>query len=352
MSDVKVCSVLGEIDVDKLGITLPHEHLLWDSTLYLPKVESFHNSLEDLPVTIENLGDIRRDALLCKDNLVQLDIDLAIQEAMFFKSAGGKTMVDCSSIGVGRNILALKRIAESTGLNIIAGTGFYIDRSHPQYVKQKNSEELASMMVDEIRRGVDNTDVRCGIIGEIGTSFPITPNEEKVLKAAVYAHQKTNVPINIHPDPYAKLGHTILDIVEQEGADLGRVVMSHTDACGFDKEYHESLAKRGCYVEFDAFGSEVYYDSMGDNQTFPGDGIRDPTDFERIAGVHELIRQGYVSQLLLSHDVCYKMHLKRFGGYGYDHVLRHIIPKLKKSGVTDDQIHTMLIENPKNMLGS
>lgn len=346
-------TVLGEIDVNELGVTMCHEHLLFDLTRYLPEnTPTFHNSLEFIPVTLENLGAIRRDAMLCRDNLLQLDADLAIRELEPYKTAGGKTIIDCTSIGLGRDIRALEKISKSTGVNVIAGTGFYIDRFHPSYVSKKTVDELASQMIAEIEQGVEGTQIRCGIIGEIGTSCAITTNEKKVLNAAVYAQQKTKVPINIHPDPYARLGQEILNIVQDAGADLTKVVMSHTDACGFDKAYHASLARRGCYVEFDAFGSEVYYDSMGTDQTFLGTGIRDPTDFERVASVCELAKTGYLSQILLSHDVCYKIHLKRYGGYGFDHILRNVIPNFKKSGLNESDITSMLVENPKKLFGS
>lgn len=342
----------GDLDVKTLGTTLAHEHLLFDATGYIPKhTNSFHNKLENIPVNIGNLGWIRRDALLCRDNVTQLDTQVAIDEAMFFKRAGGKTIIDCTTIGLGRDVEALEKISESTGLNIIAGSGFYIDRFHPTYVKEKSTEDLASQITRELQVGVGDSNIRCGIIGEIGTSWPITPNEEKILQAAVYAQQKTHAPINIHPDPYEKQGHKVLDILEQAGADLSRVVMSHLDACGFDKEYHASLAKRGCYVEFDAFGSEFYYDSMGTDQTFPGKGQRDPSDVERIAGVCELLEKGYVSQLLLSHDTCTKMQLRKYGGYGYDHILTNIVPHFKRAGVTDEELNQMMMVNPSEMLG-
>jgi phosphotriesterase-related protein len=344
--------VRGELDVKQLGKTLCHEHLLFDLSGYLPdKNDPFHSPIEGLPVTIENLGAIRRDAILCRDNLTQLDSQLAINEASFFRRAGGNTIVDCTTIGLKRDVRALKKISEATDLNIIAGAGYYIDRFHPADIHEKTFEDLATQIIGEIQDGVEGSGIRCGIIGEIGTSWPITTNERKVLKAVAYAHQKTKAPINVHPDPYEKQGHCVLDILEQEGADLSKIVMSHTDACGFDTKYHMSLAERGCYVEFDGFGSEFYYDSMGTDQTFPGKGQRDQTDLERITSVCALLRAGYASQILLSHDVCLKMQLRAFGGYGYDHLLINIIPSLKKSGVKDDQLNQMLIENPMRMLG-
>ncbi len=271
-----------------------------------------------------------------------LDIDLAIEEIQYFKRAGGRTVVDCTTIGLSRNVVALRRISEATGLNIVAGTGFYVGGSHPGYVGQKGVEDLASLMVGEIERGVDDSGIGCGIIGEIGTDWPIAPNEEKVVRAAAHAQQKTGAPINIHPFPFGKHSHKLLDILKEEGADLEKVVLSHIDEAGFDPDYAASLAQRGCYVEFDTFGLELYFDSWG---------YHDPSDYERVAGVKELVKRGLVSHVLLSHDVYLKTCLRQYGGFGFDHLLTHIVPMLRRSGIEGEQISTMMVENPRSMLG-
>jgi phosphotriesterase-related protein len=129
--------------------------------------------------------------------------------------------------------------------------------------------------------------------------------------------------------------------MEDEGVELSRVVLSHIDECGFDMEYQKSIAKRGAYIAYDTFGSEIYFDSVG---------VHDPSDWERVEGVIDLIREGYVSQILLSQDIGYKIMLKQYGGYGYDHLLSHIVPMMLRKGVAQDQIDQMMIENPKRML--
>ena len=339
---MSVVTVRGEVSPDTLGVTLPHEHLLFDLRAWAPEVtEASRIALAESPVTIEILGELYRDPEINRDNLRQLDVNLAIEEAMQFKFAGGSTIVDCTSIGLARDVNALRVVSEATGLNIVAGSGFYLAQVHPKYVAEKSVEELANQMIMEIQTGVGDTGIRCGIIGEIGTSWPLHPQEEKVLRAAAYAQQKTGAAVSVHPFPWGKNAHKLLDILEQEGANLTRVVMDHIDSCGFDAEYPASLAKRGCFVEFDTFGSEFYHDSYGTSE---------PTDRERVADVMELAKKGYMSQILLSHDLSFKIMLKKYGGQGYAHILKHIVPSLRRAGLTDKNLKEILIDNPRNML--
>ena len=199
-------------------------------------------ALAEAPVHMDIIGELRRDPFICRDNLCLLDPELATKEITHFKRAGGKTIVDCTTIDLGRDVRVLRSISKTTDLNIIAGTGFYIDRFNPRYVKERTDEELAAQMIGEIERGVDDTGIRCGIIGEIGTEWPLTPSEHKVLRAAVYAQQKTGSPMNIHLPPEEKNGHAILDILHEHGASFEKVVLDHIDGCGFNPEYAASLA--------------------------------------------------------------------------------------------------------------
>ena len=332
----------GDLPPDKVGITMCHEHVLVDFTCFFPKItDATRRAKWEMPVTMEILGELRRDPFLCKDNMLQLDRALAIRELMHYKRAGGKTIVDCTSIGLGRDVRGLRHISEVTGLNIIAGAGFYVQDAHPRYVRGRSIDELSSQIVRDVRDGVDNTGIKCGIIGEVGTSWPITKDEEKVVRAAVRAHKKTGAPLNIHPAPWERKADKVLDIVEEETDDLSRIVLSHIDETSYDTEYAISLAKRGCFVEFDTFGQENYFENWN---------YGDPKDSTRVDVISKLIQKGYGSQILLSHDTCLKYLLKSYGGYGYDHILNHILPDFRKSGVSESEIQTMLVQNPKRLL--
>jgi phosphotriesterase-related protein len=344
--DMYARTVCGEVPVDNLGITLCHEHILVDGTIWFNRAPLDKNDKRRIkgPVKMENLGAIRRVPYYSRDNLSLLDSGVALEELRHYKRAGGGTVVDCTTIGIKRDVKKIKEISRATGLNIVVGTGFYVDATHPKYVGERTADELAQLMTRELESGVGNTGIKCGIIGEIGTGWPITPNEEKVLRAAAHAQEKTGASINVHPYPFEKHAGRVLEILQEEGADLTRVVLSHQDNCGPDPDYASSLAKRGAYVEYDCFGSEgdIYYVSHG---------IIEVTDLDRTRAIVELVRRGYGSQLVISHDTCFKIQLKKYGGYGYDHILTNILPLFRRAGLTEEQIEAILVQNPKNILG-
>ena len=125
----------------------------------------------------------------------------------------------------------------------------------------------------------------------------------------------------VHTWAFSKQVQDITKILEEGGANMDKIVLGHVDASGLDPEYHAMLAKSGCFIEFDNFGSELQYGEWS---------VRDPTDAERVASVVELVRKGFVSQILISQDISFKIYLKRYGGHGYDHILKKIVPMLKK----------------------
>ena len=109
----------------------------------------------------------------------------------------------------------------------------------------------------EVTDGIEGTDgVRCGLIGEMGCSHPLTANEEKCLKAAALAQQRTGAPLCIHPGRGEESPFKILDVLEAAGADISHTIMSHLDRTIFNHGRLLELAKRGCYMEYDLFGIE------------------------------------------------------------------------------------------------
>lgn len=339
----KIMTVCGPIPPDKLGITLVHEHLLDDLSCWFREPEPSKIWIADHPVTMEVLGELRRDCFVSRDNLKLCDIDVAIEELMTFKKMGGGSLVEVTLPGLGRDPQALKKISESTRVNIVCGTGWYIEASHPPYVREKSIEDLTAIIIKELTEGINDTGVKAGVIGELGTSEPLTDNERKVLQAGARAQKETGVPLTFHPYPWGKEANTYLDVIEREEADMSKVYVSHMDFTG-DLEYVISILERGLTVNYDAFGADGWtVDSL-----YPGAGGQ--SDSSRVAALVELIRLGYEKQLMLSHDVCMKMQLKRYGGYGYAHIQEHIVPALKFRGVTESQINGMLMENPRRIL--
>lgn len=340
---MSITTVCGEISPDDLGITIPHEHLLVDVSCrrVMPK-DPYLRSIADRPVDCSLLSDLRIAPMISKDSLRLTDINLAMEELNYFKEAGGQSLVDQTSQWLGADPLALRQISEATGVNIIAGSAYY-SPVLPEDIDNVTIDQLADRLVKEVTKGFEGTDIRAGIIGEIGTSWPLTPHEEKTLRAASRAQLKTGAALSIHPSCWEKHALQLLDIVESEGVKPSRVVICHLDHI-MDVEYHQAVAARGVYVEYDRFGIERYGGNPeGDLQIFP-------RDTERVSGIVDLIAGGYLSQILISHDICMKIELKRYGGPGYGHILRHIVPMMRRMGVSERDIHTILVSNPKQLL--
>ncbi len=352
--DQRVMTVLGPIPAEELGVTLTHEHLLIDVTCYwqAPR-EATLIAYAEAPVEIGNLGLIRRNPLLCRDNCRLTDLDLAIQEAMEFRKLGGVTIVDVTLPDIGRDPLALQMISRMTGLNIIAGCGHYVHLAHPSTLEGETVESITERLVGELTDGIGQTGVRPGIIGEIGTSDPLHPREDKVLRAAARAQRATGLAITLHVNPATRKGHEVLDILESEGADPSRIVMGHLDVALGHLDiapdeviaYHRSLAERGCYLEYDTFGNDMY---VPKSTYFPAFGC--PSDRERVMGIARLVERGFERQILVAQDVCLKHHLISYGGFGYGHILRNIVQMFRDVGLGDPQIHQLLVENPRRML--
>jgi phosphotriesterase-related protein len=198
--------------------------------------------------------------------------------------------------------------------------------------------------------------VRSGIIGELGVSVPLAAAEEKVLKASARAHLATGCPISIHLSPPGREGFKVLDLLEHEGVNVERINMGHLD-CDSDISYHKRIAERGCFVSYDQFG--LAYEDWQDEVFLPPETAGDkrkkvsllwPRDNDRIRMVQEMIQNGYLSRLLLATDIAEKIDHKYYGGRGYDHIMRYIIPQLKVAGISERQIDSMMIDNPKRLL--
>lgn len=339
----KVQTVLGPVDADNIGVTLVHEHLMWDLPLYFiePSLPA-DIALAYQPVMLENLYWVRYNPFSNRDNWTQRDEQVAIDEAIHFKQAGGNTIVDCSTIGVGRDPAALARIARATGLNIIMGAGYYLQAVLPREFDIKTEEEIANEIVRDVTVGVGSSGVRAGIIGEIGCSWPWTESERKSMGAAASAQRRTGVPLTIHPGINKLAPFEIIDMLKSRGADLSRVVLGHIDRTPLEFEDLYKIAEAGCYLEYDLFGFEGYHQLL-----YPADV---PNDAERINRIAKLIAEGYVKQILLSHDMCFKMRLVHYGGHGYAHILRNVVRRMRRKGISDEHVQSMLVENPKRLL--
>ena len=343
---MRLKTVCGEISREELGVTTTHEHVLLDLTaFYTERPVEGVESPSTQKVEMWNLGILSRDCYALKDNLLLDDENLQAKELSYFKNAGGKTVVDASLPGIGRNPSALKRIAEETGLNIVMGTGYYVGETHPKALSSMSEEEIAELMVKELTEGVDGTGIPAGYIGEIGISEIFDEKERRVLRAAAIAQKKTGVAINVHINPWTVNGLEAADILLQAGVQPDRICISHIDVEN-RKEYIYALLKKGVFVEFDNFGKEYYIRREVRNSGY-GLFVKDT---DRVSLLKQMIGDGYLKQILLSCDLCLKNLMHAYGGWGYDHVLKNIVPMMEDEGITQEEIQTMLVENPANWL--
>jgi predicted metal-dependent phosphotriesterase family hydrolase len=308
-----VQTVRGRIPADDLGFVLPHEHTgiqLWQ---------------------IPNRWDYWE---LTPDDTVVLP-DLAA-----YRAAGGATLVDLTLPGVGRDPLRLRRYAEASGLHIVMGTGWYRTAYYPAeaLIDRRSVDELADELVAGIEGGVDGTDIRPGIIGEIGTDKPwLTALEERVHRAAGRAARRTGLAITTH-SVMSPVGLAQLRVFEEEGVDPTRVVIGHADSYPVLEHYLE-VVRRGANLEFDFLGmSFTPVERQGEPRI---------VDLAR-----ELIERGHADRLLLSQDVCHNSQLTAYGGNGYVHLFKTFLPQLRAAGVPESAIHQMTVLNPARILAT
>ena len=226
----KAQTVLGLVDPQSLGPTMTHEHLLIDfRVMFNPPADASvqHRSME--PITLENVGWVRYNHYSSLDNVMLMDEDVATAEARLFKRIGGGTIVDATTLGIGRDPLALTRIARDVGINIIMGAGFYVDAVHPEDMDSRGVDDLTRQIIGELEDGVGDTGVKAGIIGEVGCTWPLTNNERKVLHASAVAQQETGSAILIQPGRDEKAPTEIIEVLAESGADVSRVIMGHLD---------------------------------------------------------------------------------------------------------------------------
>ena len=201
---------------------------------------------------------------------------------------------------------------------------------------------ITDEIVRDVRVGVGDTGIRAGVIGEVGSSWPMTDEERRVFRAAGAAQRELECGLTIHPGRHPDSPREFLDLLVDGGADLSRVVVGHIERTVQDTDAIKVLADRGCFIEYDLFGTEV-------TATFPYQayGIDMPSDAQRLDQIAELVRVGLGDRILVGQDVCTKHRTRRFGGLGYDHILRDIVPWMERRGFEKTTIDALLVANPR-----
>lgn len=337
-------TVTGPVDAPALGITLPHEHLLLDFTCrYVAAADE--GELGPQP-RLEDRWRLLRSPAGYRVNLIGTDIESAVVECGHFTRAGGRTIVDLTGLGLGPDPKGLKVIAERTGLNIIAATGYYIDAALPAWTRTASIEDLAQHLVDDITGG-GIEGIRRGAIGEIAIEGP-TALEMRCVCAAARAQSRTGAPVFLHVmsgifPAYRDSTDEVIALYQREGGDLRRLVLCHQDGSGDDQAYQERLLARGLWLQYDTFGSEGVF-ALGDRY------IQLPTDTRRMNELAALVRAGYTEQLLVSQDVCYQSGKRSWGGTGLAHILETLQPRFASAGVDGATLTSIMTANPQRLL--
>jgi phosphotriesterase-related protein len=214
-----VMTVNGEININSLGTTLMHEHIYANNAgwWHCPSCKD-RMDLANSSVNMNIIGELRMDPFVNKDNIVLNDLSAATNELIELYNLGGRTIVDPTNIGIGRDPNILKDISEKTKLNIVMGSGFYLEPTHPEYVSKMNKNNISELIINEFEYGVDNSGIKIGLVGEIGISKDFTNEEEKVLRGAAIAARETKLPLSVHLPGWERHGKKVLDIAKKKAA--------------------------------------------------------------------------------------------------------------------------------------
>ena len=333
----KVQTVRGPIDPSELGPTLMHEHVVCDFT---PPVR---RSEEGVEITLENRWQMDYEWVDAPGNRWLLDREVAVREMQRMVNDGGKSVVDVSCHPMLLDPEGQREVSERSGVNIVRGCGRYIEEFMGPEDLVQGVEGLVADIVRDIEDGYGETGIRAGIIGEIGCSWPWTEAERRSIEAAVIAQQETGATVTIHPGRNVQAPFEIIAFVEAAGADLSRTIMDHIDRRIFEIDTLLRFADLGSVLEFDVFGWE--------NSRFSQDGDLDlSSDGVKITAIRALIDAGHVERIVVGHDIAWRTRMVEYGGHGYGHIYRNIVPMMQRRGFTDAEIRTILVENPARLL--
>jgi predicted metal-dependent phosphotriesterase family hydrolase len=296
-------TVMGRINPKEIGPTYSHDHILMRPPAPYDKEDP----------------DLRLDS-----------VENAIQELNLFRTAGGKTIVEMTTVDVGRAPKELLFVSEATGVHIIAATGYNKDKYCAPFVAEKSVDEIASGMIRELTEGIEDTEIKAGVIKASTSMDKITPYEEKVFQAAIETHLRTGAPISTHTEAGTYALEQI-DLLTSAGVKPEHIVIGHLDR-KLDPTYQNAIAQTGVFMGFDQISKEKYY-----------------PDLQRIESIKRLMDSGHIHQILLSGDWARKSYWPSYGcgyGPGLTYILWRFVPWMLEEGISHDAITAMLVHNP------
>ncbi len=316
---MKVNTVLGPISPEQMGITNMHEHILWGPIpgwQFSPEANELFNAPEVFRVIYEKLTEL--------------------------KAAGGRTFIDCSGIGLGRDVEFYVSLAKASGVNIVASTGFWLEERIMPYFLFKDIDYLTDLFIKELTRGMGTTTVKAGVIKVGNKRNGFSAFEEMAYRAAARASRATGAAIITH-GVNAALRQT--EIFLEEKADPRHIVISHCDAAYcLDFERDKAIAKKGFNVGYDHIGAEPDWCPMPYAMS----------DTKRVELCKTFIEAGYAKNLVISCNVdIYPEWLapgKKIPPRSYAYLLQGFVPRLRAAGISEETIQLLIVETPKRII--
>ena len=315
-------SVLGPLDTADLGFTLSHEHVISTSA----GIQYVY------PEFIDREGTIR----------------VGITDLREAYDEGLRTIVDVTTIDLGRDIRLLEKVSQESGVQIVCATGTWLDV--PREFWNATPDMIAPLYIREIEDGIEGTGIKAGVIKVASDKGGVTPEEEIILRAAARAQKATGVPISTHTYALEGVGEQQVNIFEDEGVDLNRVYIGHSNETT-DTDYLTGLMEKGAWIGMDIYpvgpGFDYQYKDIA-----PGSiGWK-----ERTETVKKLIDAGFGGQIMLGHDWNSTLHVanrelqrrrRRQNPDSYLFISRNVLPRLREMGVVDETINQIMVENPR-----
>jgi phosphotriesterase-related protein len=322
-------TVTGPIDADQLGTTLIHEHLIYRDeavATWWPHVGSV------VPVDPPRA---------CGPEDLH---DAAMQSAGAVVERGVKTLCEPTGMFGGRDVGFSRRVSEESGLQVVPCTGIYTYDYLPMFFVTRDADAMADLFVHDVEEGIQDTGIKAAFLKCAADEPGVTENIEKVHRGVARASVRTGAPIMAHSRPANQTALRQIEIFEEEGVDLSRVQIAHTGDTD-DLDYIERVLAKGVFIGMDRYGLEIFL----------------PIE-RRNATVVELLERGYADRMFLSQDYCatldwYPVEVEQqllAAGAAKDWsmtlVLDQVIPVLREAGMTDAQLETMMVENPRRWL--
>jgi phosphotriesterase-related protein len=307
-----VNTVLGPIDSSKLGVTLAHEHIL-SSNAGIP--QNFPEFLED--------------------NYM----DRIIEGLNRTKAAGIQTVVDATTLDLGRDVRVLAEASKKTGVNIVACTGWWTEK--PRFISGASVDRMAKGFIKDVEQGIEGTAIKAGVLKGASDVMGVLPGEETVLRAVARAHHKTGLSIMLHSYSPGQVGRRQIAILKEEGVPMNRVKLDHSNDTT-DLEYLFWILDQGCFLGLDRYPGDV------------------PSNNQRTKTLKALIDAGFAGRVCISHDWSLARHVasdspigtperrQKLNPHGYLYIKNMVFPQLKEMGVSQKVIDTLLVDGPRN----